>query len=170
MQQHHTACSTVPSQHTSCYSTCAHTQLTNKPYPYINQPTNQPTSQTQHPMNQPTNDQPTNPKINCQQTNKAGCNAHMGGGGIHNLGGGGTKHTTTTLTQPVGGHSLRGVAREEGWWEAVTCTTPQAHTAGRRERVTHLPVNACPRRSHFSSALSKKSHTYKKEIDTPPSP
>ena len=47
----------------------------------------------------------------------------------------------------------------------VTYTTPQAHTAGRREGVTHLPVNACPRCTHFSDAL-KKSQTYKKETET----
>ena len=175
--QTHTRCSNTTqhaaqclAEHTACYSTCAHTPQTLSTHPRANQPTS---TQTQHPTNQPTNKQPTNSKIKRHQTNKAGCNAHHGCVCvcvIHNLGGGGAEHTKTTLTQSVGGHSPRGGggAREEGWWEAVTCTTPQAHTTGRREGVTHLPDNECPRRSHYSNALSKKTYSCKKETDTLP--
>ena len=133
------------------------------------QPANQPAKLSTPRTNLPTTNPPTQ-KSTAKKPTRQGA-MQTWGRGIHNLGGGGTKHTTTTLTQPVGGHSPKGgggVAREEGWWRGVTCTTPQAHTPGKREGVTHLPVNTCPRRSHFSNALSKKSHTCKKVTKTLP--
>ena len=36
-------------------------------------------------------------------------------------------------------------------------------TTRRREGVTQLPINACPRRSHFSNALPKKATPAKRK-------
>ena len=144
----HTCVQTI---HTHTHQQPANNQPTNKP---TNQPTthptNQPNSAVPEPINQqPTkqrNKQPSNPKTNSQPTNKPGTSAHGGGGGLQNLGGGRTKHTTdphsSTVHNPARGGG--GGAREEGWWEGATCTldnpTPQTHMAGRREGVTHLPL------------------------------
>ena len=120
VQQHHTAC--VQTIHTHTPQQLANNQPTNKP---TNQPTNQPTHQPNSAVPEPINQQPTNQQAKHQCTQ---------GGGVHKLGGGGTKHTTDP-------HSTAPDAR------AVHKATPyHRHTvthvymAGRREGVTHLPL------------------------------
>ena len=99
--------------------------------PTTNQPRNQPTNQpTNQQTTQLSNNQPTNPTTN-QATRKPTANqptsqllpVHIEGGGSHNLGGGGTKHTTDPhstapdgtavhSTTPHHGHTWRGGGKE----------------------------------------------------------
>ena len=117
-----------PTQHhLQCYSTCAHTPVTSQQTTRhaTNQPTNQPAKpsfprihpptnnqQTQQPTKQPENQQLTNQQARYECTQR--------GGGLHNLGGGGIKHTThtaqlLTLQQYTGQpHTTNTHGREEG--------------------------------------------------------
>ena len=174
VQQHHTACvQTIHTHPPPATSQQPTNQQTNQP---TNQPphqpaklscarTNQPTTNqpTQQPTKQPENQQPTNQQARCQCTR---------GGGLQNLGGGGTKHTTdphsSTVHNPAGG----GGAREEGWWEGGTCTldnpTPQTHMAGRREGVTHLPLGVTVYPLLDNHIGKKNQHTCKEARNTLP--
>ena len=120
----------------------------------VNRPTSQPASQpaklSSPRTNQPTTNQPTQ-KTDSQPANKPSPTAQGGGGGSITWEEGGTKHTTAPhSTAPD---------------RAAVQQTPQAHTAGRSEGLTHLPANACPCAATFQM---HKSHTCRKETDTVP--
>ena len=99
------------------------------------QPTNHPTSlragQIEQPTNQPTNNQPPNRK-NQQPTNvQANSHCTLGGGGFHNLGGGGDKaqysltpHNPTQQSSGWGGCTANTTSthiNEEGWGNTFAC-------------------------------------------------
>ena len=94
----------------------------------MNQPTNQLASQNQLPRNHPTNNQPTNPKINRQQTKKAGCNPHIWGGGSITWEEGGQStpqlppHSQLQGTVPKAGGGKGGGMVGSGHLYNATCT------------------------------------------------
>ena len=78
--------------HTHTYTPATSRQPTNQP---TKQPTNQPAKLICPRTNLPTTNQPTKQSENQQPTNQqARYQCTQRGGGSHNLGGGGTKHTT----------------------------------------------------------------------------
>ena len=120
------------------------------------QPSNQPTSHPNSVAHKPNNPQPTKqpkePTAN-QPTRQVVLHIPGGGGGSitwNPLGGGGkASHPTAPHSTTLDG--------------AVVQPTPQSHTTGRREGVTHLPFNVCPWHSHFKNAFGENSHTCKKK-------